>query len=69
MPVLLFELMFAGLVLAFVFSQVLVPTWRETPMFPMFRKETDLLRKHEEKRQHELEKQLEKDLRKEDRSV
>ena len=53
----------AVLLLLFV-TQVFLPLWRNTPTFPLFRKERKLEAEMDEARQQGLEAELERDLRK-----
>lgn len=62
MPVALFEFAFAALVLLVGITQVIWPIFRGTPLFPIFRRETRLLREAERERQRQIEMQLTRDL-------
>jgi hypothetical protein len=49
---------------AFFFSQIAIPLWRGTALFPMFRREMSLESKLESKRQEDLEYGIEKEINK-----
>lgn len=63
------EVIIALLIILVFLTQVFVPLWRVTPLFPIFRREYKLETKLEEKRQEALEAKIQRDIEAEQRGI
>lgn len=59
------ELIVVSSIFIFFVSQVFYPLWRGTPLFPVFRKEHELLKNLAEEKQVTVEEEIKEEIKKE----
>ena len=67
--VFLFETAVAIFLFSIVLSQLVIPAWRGTPLFPFFRKEKQLAAELADARQDKVEAELKAEIKKVKKSV
>jgi hypothetical protein len=64
-----FRWLIVGMFLLFLFSQIVWPTLKGRPMFPMFRREAELRNELAKARQRRYERNLEREIRETDADI
>mgnify|MGYP001575377136 CR=1 FL=1 len=59
------ELVVTGLFLVIVYTQIFIPLWRGTPIFPLFRTVSDLQEQLAKAKEKTIEKDLQEKIKKE----